>query len=312
MIKIVIAGATGYVGGNVARACVSSGLFDVRVLTRDVKRIPHDLVGKVEPFVAEVTQPETLRGLCDGVDVIFSSIGMYIVNRKPSLWEVDYHGNLALLDEARRARVNTFAFVSVLRGPEMAAVSPVAEIREGVAAAIRASGLDYLIYQPTGFYNDIGYLLRSARQRGVLYVAGNPNVRINPLHGLDFGEEVARMIAAGNQRNALVPIGGPEIFTREEMARLAFKTLGLPPKIRYMPLKMVSLMADAARFVGHENAYTLFKFLEFAFSTPDMTGPCVGSRRLGDFFARLAREQSLALRPSLVEEEPEAQTPPTL
>lgn len=159
--RIVVAGATGYIGGNVARACAGAG-FNVRALTRELSRLPGDLTGAVEPFVGEVTRPETLRGLCDGADVLFSSIGMYIINRRPSLWEVDYQGNLALLAEARRAGVGTIVFVSVLHGPEMARLSEVAQAREAVVRAIQASGLRYLIFRPTGFFNDLLYFIRSS------------------------------------------------------------------------------------------------------------------------------------------------------
>jgi NADPH-dependent 2,4-dienoyl-CoA reductase/sulfur reductase-like enzyme len=48
--RIVVAGATGYIGSNVARACANAG-FAVRILTRDPTRIPSNLKDAVEPFV---------------------------------------------------------------------------------------------------------------------------------------------------------------------------------------------------------------------------------------------------------------------
>lgn len=293
--RIVVAGATGYIGGNVARACVSAGL-SVRALARDRSRLPADLVGAIDPFVGEVTRPETLRGLCDGADVLFSSIGMYILNRRPSLWEVDYRGNLALLDEAQRAGVGTIVFVSVLHGREMARLSAVAQAREAVVQAIQASGLRYLIFRPTGFFNDMLHALPRIRKSGVSYLVGDPNVRINPLHGLDFGEEVVRTLATGLPNNRIRSVGGPEVFTREEIARMSCQALGLPPKVRHIPLATLRLAAAVAG-PFHGNFRAFLKFLEFAVTTPDMTGSPIGHRRLYDAMVECAaREPSVGGR----------------
>lgn len=301
--RIVVAGATGYIGGNVARACVSAGL-SVRALARDPGRLPADLASAIDPFVGEVTRPESLRGLCDGADVLFSSIGMYILNRRPSLWEVDYRGNLALLDEAQRAGVGTIVFVSVLHGPEMARLSAVAQAREAVVQAIQASGLRYLIFRPTGFFNDMLHALPRIRTSGVAYLVGDPNVRINPLHGLDFGEEVVRTLATGLPDTSIRSVGGPEVLTREEIARMSCQALGLPPKVRHLPVATLRLGAAVAG-PFHGNFRAFLKFLEFAFTTPDMTGSPIGHRRLYDAMVECAarepgagpRGRSTPLRP---------------
>jgi uncharacterized protein YbjT (DUF2867 family) len=56
----------------------------------------------------------------------------------------------------------------------------VADARERVAQAIKASGLRYTIFRPTGYFNDISYLFESAAKKGVVNLYGLPNMRINP------------------------------------------------------------------------------------------------------------------------------------
>ena len=53
-----------------------------------------------EIFEGEVTKPETLNKICDGIDVVISSIG--ITRQKDGLtyMDVDYQGNKNLLDLA--------------------------------------------------------------------------------------------------------------------------------------------------------------------------------------------------------------------
>ena len=73
MNRVLVAGATGYLGRFVAREFKERGDW-VRVLARKPEKLKTagpslepaiaDLVDDV--FVGEVTRPETLRGLCEG------------------------------------------------------------------------------------------------------------------------------------------------------------------------------------------------------------------------------------------------------
>lgn len=284
--RVLVAGATGYIGGSVARMLRANG-FWVRGLSRDAVRLkaPADVD---DVFVGQVTDASTIEGLCDGIDVVFSSIGIHSFSRKPSLWEVDYGANMNLVREAQRAGVKRFVFISVCRGSEMARVSPIAEARELVVQAIIDSGMAYTIYRPTGYFNDMAHLFHPLAKRGVAIMYGRQDIRINPLHGEDFGEEVARAIAA-DTGNSVRTVGGPKVFRRAEIAELAFAALGRPVKFKTRPVWIVKMIALILRPFNY-NLFALFRFLAFSFEAEDMTGEPLGSRQLADYFAELALE----------------------
>jgi hypothetical protein len=73
------------------------------------------------------------------------------------------------------------------------------------------------------------------------------------------------------------------------MAEMAFKSLGLPPKVQIWPAWMMTLMAYSIRPFNY-NLFALFRFLVFSFMTPDMTGEPIGHRKLKDYFDELAKE----------------------
>ena len=83
MKKVLIAGATGYLGRFIVQEFKNRGYW-VRALARNPKKLEkngpflepavRDQVDEV--FVGEVTKLETLNGVCDGIDIIFSSIGI--------------------------------------------------------------------------------------------------------------------------------------------------------------------------------------------------------------------------------------------
>ncbi|MGK7908429.1 MAG: NAD(P)H-binding protein [Synechococcus sp.] len=308
--KVMVAGGTGYIGGGVLEVLNKRG-FWVRALCRNPDRL-RDCSHCNDIFVGHATCPETLTGLCQGIDVVFSSLGTRSFRRKPTIWEVDYKGNLNLLEVAKREGVKHFIFVSVVRGAEMARMSPIAQAREQVAQAVRASGLDYTIFAPTGFFNDMAEFFLAAQNRGTIRLFGDGQGRINPLSALDFGEEVVRAIIEPEQRNTIWEVGGCETFTHRQIAELAFQALGKQPHIQTLPAWAVSLMAALIRPFNY-NAYALFKFFEFIARTPDATGTAIGWRRLADFFANLAQGMSLveaerALCPSPATTHPEAST----
>lgn len=286
-----MAGGTGYIGGGVLQVLQQRG-FMVRALCRDPNRLQQPSQCS-DIFVGYATRPETLKGLCQGIDVVFSSLGTRSFSRKPSIWEVDYQGNLNLLEAAKREGVKHFIFVSVVRGSEMARLSPIAEARERVVRAIQASGLNYTIFAPTGFFNDMAEFFFAAQKRGAVRLFGDGLGRINPLSALDFGEEVAKMLLDLERRKNIVrEVGGCATFTHRQIAELAFQTLDKEPQIHSLPPRAVSLIATLVRPFNY-NAYALFKFFEFIARTPDATGEAIGWRRLEDFFANLARGMSL-------------------
>lgn len=289
--KVMVAGATGYIGGGVLQVLHQQG-FWVRALCRDPKRLKHPEWCD-EIFVGQATQPDTLQGLCAGIDVVFSSIGTRSFQRKPTLWEVDYQGNLNILKAAKAAGVKHFIFVSVIHSSEMARFTPIATAREKVATAIQQSGIDYTIFAPTGFFNDMAEFFISAQRKGTIYLFGDGAGTINPLSALDLGEEVVRTIQEPQLRNQVRSVGGCETFTHRQIAELAFQVLGKTPQIKTIPAAAVSLIA-LLLYPFNYNAYALFKFFEFIACTLDITGEAIGRRHLPDFFQNLARGMTLA------------------
>ena len=119
--RVVVAGATGYLGKYAVQAFKQRGYF-VRVLTRSAERVaetgpftapaltPEDYD---ELFVGEISKPETLKGLLDGIDVVFSSIGISRQRDGLTFEQVDYQCNKNLIDLCANTNVQRFTYVSM-------------------------------------------------------------------------------------------------------------------------------------------------------------------------------------------------------
>jgi uncharacterized protein YbjT (DUF2867 family) len=288
--RAVVAGATGYLGKFVTREFKRRG-FWVRALARSLDRlekpgpftapaIARDEVDDV--FVGEATRPETLAGLTDdGIDLVFSSIGISRQRDGLTFEQVDYQANRNLLDLCAGSGVRKFVYVSMLGADQIAQLA-ITRAHERVVADIEASGLDHAIVRPSGYFSDMGAVLDMARRGRVLLVGDGSN-NFNPIHGRDLAA-VCVDAAEGEARE--VEAGGPDVLTQRQVAELAFDVLGKPVKVTVVPLW---LARGLARVIGVLNRQfgDLAEFIVTA-GEVDAVGPARGKTTLRSYFEELA------------------------
>ncbi len=177
MKKILVAGATGYLGRNVVKALKNRGYW-VRALGRSADKLEPIKEFADELFIGEVTDPASLDGLCDGIDVVFSSVG--ITRQKDGLTyrDVDYQGNRNLLAVAEGSGVSKFVYVHLLNAEKLEHIALV-QAKQAFVDELKRSSLDHKVICPTGFFSDMEEFLSMARS-GRVYLFGDGSNRINP------------------------------------------------------------------------------------------------------------------------------------
>ncbi len=288
MSQVLVAGITGALGGEVARSLLARG-HTVRGLLRDERRWPMDL-GAATKHVGDALKPQTLQGAADGIDTVFSCLGASVSAEPGAGWSsftaVDTPANLALLAEAKRAGVRRFVYVSVFHNEAMKALAYI-RAHEEVVEAIKASGLEYSIVRPTGFFSALSELLPLA-EKGRLPSFNGGQAKSNPIHEGDLAQVCVEAIETGGPE---VPCGGPDVLSRKEMNTLACAAVGKPDKAMKAPLWALKLAALCATPLQPRLAQ-LFQFVA-SLSENDLVAPARGSRKLGDYFKdRVARSSS--------------------
>jgi len=228
-MKVLVAGATGNLGKPMVRAFKERGYW-VRALARNAAKL-EDIQGSIDDvFLGDATRNDTLSGLCDDIDIVFSALGRTLSLRttkeKGGFRSVDYIGNNNLLEVAKKASIKKFLYVSVF-GPHLFPDLEYVKAHEDFVTELRASGLDYAVIRPTAFFSTLGETLRLARS-GRAFVIGDGQKRINAIHELDLAEVC---VAAVTNQQHEIPVGGPIIYTRAEIAQLGFNALKRPGKI---------------------------------------------------------------------------------
>ncbi|MFK8023918.1 MAG: SDR family oxidoreductase [Ilumatobacter sp.] len=232
---VVVCGATGYLGRHVVRTLHDGG-WRVRALVRDPTRLGDAAEFCDEVFVGRPTDPATLDGLFDGAVAAFSSIGTRSFKRRPSFRDIDEGANLHLVAAAERAGVDRFVFVSILHGSELRTQSPLIAARERVVDRLRSGSMSTTIIRPTGFFNDMGFF-RDMAERGRVWLIGNDQTQLNPIHGADLADVVREALASGDTADRSV--GGPDVMTQAAIARAAFEATGRPSKVTSVPSRLV-------------------------------------------------------------------------
>jgi uncharacterized protein YbjT (DUF2867 family) len=284
--RVLVAGATGYLGRFVAQELKSRGHF-VRALARSPHKLDDISDALDEILPGEVTDPESIADVCDGIEVVFSSIGITKQKDKLTWTDVDYQGNKNLLDVAQRAGVQKFIYVSVFNGLKLRHLD-IVKAHEDFVDILKASGLNYAVIRPTGFFSDITEFYKMAK-RGRVYLFGRGNNRINPVHGADLA--VTCVDALDGERQE-IDVGGPEVFNYREIGELAFHVQGKRVRISYVPMLFMSVTISAMRALNRHQG-ELLAFMTTAMTT-DVVAPCTGSRTLEAYFQELQQREANA------------------
>jgi len=112
-MKILVTGATGFIGGALVRRLLSEG-SDVRVQIRNLKSANELKEAGAEIFEGDITDPSVCSRAVNGVDVVFHCAGVLGGWGKPEklFWDVNYQGTKNMLEAARDAKVKRFIHFS--------------------------------------------------------------------------------------------------------------------------------------------------------------------------------------------------------
>ena len=274
--KILLAGATGYLGRFITEELVEKG-YDVKIVVRNKDKI-NLKAQNLTILEAQVTQPETLKNICENIDVVISTIG--ITRQKDGLtyMDVDFQANANLIDEAKRRGIKKFIYISVLKGENLKHLK-ICEAREKLGDYLKSSGLDYCIIRPNGFFSDMKDFLKVAKT-GKVYLFGDGKLKLNPIHGKDLANEVANAI---RQDKKEINIGGPDLLSQNKIAELALRAFEKPIKIIHLPDWIRKIALWSVRTFTSVKTYGPIEFF-MTTMVMDMEAPQFGNHKLEDFF----------------------------
>ena len=275
--NVLLAGATGYLGSYLLKVLLERQ-NQVIAIVRRPEKLQHSNENYLEIKQAEVTDPETLRDTCKGVDTVISTVG--ITRQKDGLtyMDVDYQANMNLLEEAKNAGVRRFIYVSAINGDKHRHLK-IFEAKERFVDALKSSGLIYTIVRPNGFFSDMKDFLQMAKS-GRLYLFGSGNQKFNPIHGEDLARFIVDTI---EDNNTELSIGGPDVLSLNAIGELASIALNKPVQIVHLPDFLRKLTLCGLRTFTSVKTYGPIEFF-LTLMAEDNIAPSYGRHHLKDYF----------------------------
>lgn len=289
MAKTLVTGATGYLGRYLVAELHRRG-HTVRAVARDRSRAEQpgswgapSLSGLVDEWaIGEVTDPTFVADVAKGVDSVVSSLG--VTTQKADPWDIDYDANRAILKSAEQHGVGSFCFVNVIGGDRCTA--ELTKAKTAFVEELTKSSVPSQVIDPPGYFSDMMQIFAMA-QRGRAYLF-DPERKINPIHGADLAAACVDRLEAGEQGRW--EVGGPDIFTWEQLAECAFDALGKNRRITRIPPGILPPILGITSLFSKRKADTL-RFVTFGMLN-DSVGTPTGTHHLAEFFAAHAATSS--------------------
>lgn len=288
MDTVVVAGATGYLGRHVVAELAARG-HRVRAVVRSRARAEAPgprggppLSGLVAEWVeGEVTDPAFVTGTCRGADRVISALGLTRQNANP--WDVDFVANLHLLADAEKQHVRSFLYVNVMHAN--IGRSLLLRAKSAFSEVLSRSDVTHQLVNPSGYFSDVGDYLLMARRGLALVPPGS--TRVAPIHGADLARFCVDRMGDGN---GSWDVGGPDVLTYPDMARLAFEALGKRPRLLVIPDPAIAAAVWTASRLGERSASLAQFFAEGL--THDAIGERFGTHHLADHFRSMVAKSA--------------------
>jgi uncharacterized protein YbjT (DUF2867 family) len=283
-LNVFLAGATGYLGGYILKQLVVSG-YKTKIIVRDRGKVQNN-----SPFVeiieGLVTRPDSLDGLLDDMDVVISTVG--ITRQKDGLtyMDVDYMANRNLLHEAKKSRVRKFIYISALNAVKLRHLK-ILEAKERFVDELKASGIEYAVIRPNGFFSDMSDFLTMAKG-GKVYLFGKGDYKINPIHGADLAEVCVEAI---HNHQKEIDVGGPDILSQNEIAEMALRAWSKKTKIVHLPDWIRKMIIWLSRTFTSSKTYGPIEFF-LTLMAIDNVAPKYGKHQLAHYFNKSVSELS--------------------
>jgi uncharacterized protein YbjT (DUF2867 family) len=223
-MKVLVTGATGFVGPAVANAIVDAG-HHVRVLERKPGSWSKAKIRCQEAVQGDMTDPDSLRRAVEGREVVVHLVAIR-QGKEEQFRRIMIEGTRSLMTAAKDAGVKRFVLMSALGATEETKdLVPYYYAKWTQEKDLEASGLEYVVFRPSFVFGREGGILptfrKLARLTPVTPITGPGTQRIQPIWIDDVAAYFAAAVDKPEAANRAFDVGGPDQVTWNEFwARL--------------------------------------------------------------------------------------------
>ncbi len=253
-MRVLVTGGTGFVGTHMVNALLHRG-HSVAVLARDPARTRNRYNRPVETVTGNVLEPSSIARAARGRDAAVHLVGIIHERREQTFDRMHRQAVENVLEACRAAGATRYLHMSAM-GSSEDAPSEYGRSKAAGEKAVEASGLDWTIFRPSiifgpgdGFVSLLAPIVR--RNPGFIPVIGPGTTRLRPVSVYDVARVFTDALEKPETTGRKFEVGGPEIFTLDEIYREIAAAVGKPRKpLVHFPLWYGRILAAAFEWLA--------------------------------------------------------------
>ena len=243
---ILVTGSSGTLGSEIARQ-LTQEKRDFRCLVRKTSNVKKLEAMGANLCYGDVTDRESLKEAMQGVTSVLSTHSLGLQKKGVTYWDVDYRGNLDLIQLLLDNGGGRYVYISSL-GASLDSSFQLYRVKQLIEHALTVSGLNYTVFKPSGFFFDFTMSVNMVKK---LHLYPSMGWGDHKIQGIDVGNLAHCIIDSltnPKATNSVFPTGGPEVLTFKGVAATYSKLLGY--KVRILPIptgfqKTIGWIVDA-------------------------------------------------------------------
>ncbi len=278
MKKVVLFGATGNLGNEIAKELIKQG-YELTVVVRNeqkAKTLSH-ITSKY--IIADVCNKSTLENIFDKQDIVVSALGKSVSpndKSKPTFKQVDYDANKNILDLSIKAGIKKFVYISAFHSEKYLHLEYF-KVHHDFSELLKKSGIDYSIVKPPAIFSAFIDMIEMAK-KGQLINIGKGDKKTNPIYEGDLAKVTVEAI---NKQNSIFEAGGKTIYTRKQLNEIVQNEVDSQKKIRTVPLGLFKVTLPIIKLFS-KNTFDKFAFF-IEVMQHDTIAPQVGTMTFEDY-----------------------------
>ena len=229
-VKVLVTGATGFVGPAVANAIVDAG-HEVRVLERKSGSWRKAGIRCQQAVQGDMTDSDSLRRAAADQEVVVHLVAIRQGSRE-QFQRIMVDGTRSLLQAAEDAGVKRFVLMSALgTSEETKDLVPYYGAKWQQELDVKGSGLDHVIFRPSFIFGRDGGILptfvKLAKLAPVTGIVGSGKQRIQPIWVDDAGASFAAAVDKPEAAGQTFELGGPDTVDWDELWQQIRGALGI-------------------------------------------------------------------------------------
>jgi uncharacterized protein YbjT (DUF2867 family) len=231
-MSVLVIGGTGTLGRQIVKQALDEG-YQVRCLVRDFRRSAFLKDWGADLVYGDLSIPSTIPLALKGVNIIIDAATIRSTSSYTSE-VIDGRGKLALLEAAKLVGIKKFIYFSILNAAKNPDI-PLLDLKMKFEKQLKASGLNYTIYQCSGFFQGLisQYALPVLDNETVWLPTNSAPVAY--LDTQDASKAVVEDLNTSTYTDKTVSLMGDKFWTSQEVIELCERLSGKTAKISYIP-----------------------------------------------------------------------------